>query len=58
MATKEQVAEYIDANWSTTWSAEEEAMVDQMLYPELAEILIKAVGEVEFLREVADNKSN
>ena len=58
MATKEQVAEYIDANWSTTWRAEEEAIVDQMLYPELADILIKLVGDVEFLTEVSGNKSN
>jgi len=58
MATKEQVAEYIDANWSTTWSPEEEAIVDQMLYPELADILIKLVGDVEFLTEVSGNKSN
>ena len=58
MATKEQVAEYIDANWSTAWSTEEETLVDQMLTPELADVLIKLVGEVEFLKEVSGNKSN
>ena len=58
MATKEQVAEYIDANWSTAWSTEEETLVDQMLTPELADVLIKLVGEVEFLTEVSGNKSN
>ena len=58
MATKEQVAEYIDAKWSTVWSTEEEALVDRMLDPALAEILIKLVGDVEFLTEVAGNKSN
>ena len=58
MATKEQVAEYIDATWSEVWTADEEALVDQMLTPELADILIKLVGEVEFLAEVSGNKSN
>ena len=58
MATKEQVAEYIDANWSTAWTAEEETLIDRMLDPSTAEILIKLVGEVEFLTEVAGNKSN
>ena len=58
MATKEQVAEYIDAKWSEVWTADEEALVDQMLTPELADILIKLVGEVEFLTEVSGNKSN
>jgi hypothetical protein len=58
MATKEQVAEYIDANWSTAWTAEEETLIDRMLDPSTADILIKLVGEVEFLTEVAGNKSN
>lgn len=58
MATKEQVAEYIDGTWSSVWSTEEEALVDQMLNPELADILIKLVGEVDFLTEVSGNKSN
>ena len=35
-----------------------EAKIDQMLTPELAEILIKLVGDVSFLTEVRDNKSN
>jgi hypothetical protein len=58
MATKEQVAEYIDANWSTAWTAEEETLIDRMLDPSTADILIKLVGEVEFLTEVSGNKSN
>jgi hypothetical protein len=58
MATKEQVTEYIDAKWSEVWTADEEALVDQMLTPELADILIKLVGELEFLTEVSGNKSN
>ena len=58
MATKEQVTEYIDAKWSEAWTANEEALVDQMLTPKLADILIKLVGNVEFLTEVSRNKSN
>ena len=58
MATKEQVTEYIDTTWSEVWTTEEEALVDQMLTPELADILIKVVGDVEFLTEVSGNKSN
>jgi hypothetical protein len=58
MATKAQVAEYIDATWSTVWTAEDEALVDRMLNPAVADILIKIVGEVEFLKEVSGNKSN
>jgi hypothetical protein len=58
MATKEQVAEYIDAKWSTVWSTEDETLVDRMLDPTIADILIKLVGNVEFLTEVSGNKSN
>ena len=58
MTTKAQVTEYIDAKWSEVWTAQEEALVDQMLTPELADTLIKLVGEVEFLKEVSGNKSN
>jgi hypothetical protein len=58
MATKEQVAQYIDAKWSEAWTVDEESLVDQMLTPELADILIKLVGNVGFLTEVSGNKSN
>jgi|TARA_R110000824_G_scaffold373710_1_gene564137 hypothetical protein len=58
MATKEEVADYINSNYELTWTAEEEAKIDQMLTPELASILIKLVGDVSFLTEVRDNKSN
>ena len=58
MATKQEVADYINANYEAAWSTEEEAKIDQMLTPELAEILIKLVGDVSFLTEVRDNKSN
>ena len=58
MATKEQVTEYINAKWSEVWTADDEVLVDQMLDPALADILIKLVGEVEFLTEVSGNKTN
>lgn len=58
MATKAEVTEYIDATWSQVWSTEEEAQVDQMLDPGTADILIKLVGDVQFLTEVSGNKSN
>ena len=58
MATKEEVADYINENFETVWTADEQAKVDQMLNPALAEILIKLVGDVSFLTEVRDNKSN
>ena len=58
MATKEEVADYINANWESVWTAEEQAKIDASLAPELAEILIKLVGDVSFLTEVRDNASN
>ena len=58
MATKQEVAVYINANWESTFTADDEKKIDQMLTPELAEILIKLVGDVSFLVEVRDNKSN
>ena len=58
MATKEEVTDYINANISSAWTADDDAKIDQMLTPETAEILIKLVGDVSFLVEVRDNKSN
>ena len=58
MATKQEVADYINANYEATWTADEEAKVDAMLNPELAVILIKLVGDVGFLVQVRDNASN
>ena len=58
MATKEEVADYINDNNEIIWSAEEQTAIDQMLTPELATILIKLVGDVSFLTEVRDNGSN
>ena len=58
MATKQEVADYINANYESVWSTEEEAKIDAMLNPELATILIKLVGDVCFLTDVRDNASN
>jgi len=58
MATKEEVADYINDNFESVWTADEQTKIDQMLNPEYAEILIKLVGDVSFLTEVRDNKSN
>ena len=58
MATKEEVADYINDNYESVWTADEEKKIDQMLNPELATILIKLVGDVSFLTEVRDNASN
>ena len=58
MATKQEVADYINDNYKAAWTAEEEAKIDAMLNPELAAILIKLVGDVSFLTEVRDNASN
>ncbi len=58
MATKQEVADYINGNYEAVWTAEEQAIIDASLNPELAEILIKLVGDVSFLTEVRDNASN
>ena len=58
MATKEEVADYINDNYETAWTDAEQTAIDQMLTPELATILIKLVGDVSFLTEVRDNASN
>ena len=58
MATKEEVADYINANYESAWTDAEEAKIDNMLTPELASILIKLVGDGSFLIDVRDNESN
>ena len=58
MATKEEVADYINDNCEAAWTDAEEAKIDAMLTPELAAILIKLVGDVSFLTDVRDNASN
>jgi len=56
--TKQDVADYINANYNTTLTAAELCKIDQVLTPELAKILIKLVGDVGFLTHVRDNASN
>ncbi len=58
MATKEEVTDYINANFESAWTDEEEAKIDAILNPETATILIKLVGDVSFLVAVRDNGSN
>ena len=58
MATKQEVSDYINANYESVWSSEEEQKIDQMLTPELSEILIMYAGDVSSLTEVRDNKFN
>jgi hypothetical protein len=56
--TKQQVADYINANYQTALTEEELVKIDQALTPELAAILIKLLGDVSFLAHVRDNESN
>ena len=58
MATKQEVADYINANAETVLTAEEIAKVDAKMNPEEEEILIKLLGDVSFLVQVRDNGSN
>jgi|TARA_B000000475_G_C15609758_1_gene288420 hypothetical protein len=58
MATKQEVADYINANYQTVLTAEEIGKIDAALNPELATILIKLLGDVSFLTFIRDNGSN
>lgn len=58
MATKQEVADYINDNWDGAWTEEEKTKMYSMLDPELARIWIKLIGDVSFLVEVRDNASN
>tara|TARA_Y100000741_G_scaffold342077_1_gene304811 strand:- start:428 stop:610 length:183 start_codon:yes stop_codon:yes gene_type:complete len=58
MATKQEVADYINDNWDGTWTEDEKTKMYSMLDPELARIWIKLIGDVSFLVEVRDNASN
>jgi hypothetical protein len=56
--TKQQVADYINANYQKVLTPADMMKVDQALTPELAEVLIKLVGDVSFLVHTRDNGSN
>ena len=58
MATKQEVADYINANVASTLTEAEIAKVDEKMNPEVATILIKLLGDVTFLIHVRDNGSN
>jgi hypothetical protein len=53
--TKQQVADYINANYQTALTEDDLVKIDQALTPELAAILIKLLGDVSFLVNVRDN---
>jgi hypothetical protein len=53
--TKQQVADYINANYQTALTDDDLVKIDQALTPELAAILIKLLGDVSFLVHVRDN---
>lgn len=53
--TKQQVADYINANYQTALTEHDLVKIDQALTPELAAILIKLLGDVSFLVHVRDN---
>jgi hypothetical protein len=55
MATKQQVADYINANYQTVLTEDDLVKIDQALTPELAAVLIKLLGDVSFLVHVRDN---
>jgi len=56
--TKQQVADYINANYQTALTEDDLVKIDQALTPELAAILIKLLGDISFLVHVRDNESN
>ena len=58
MATKNEVADYINANYQSVLTQEEIGKIDAILNPETATILIKLLGDVSFLTFVRDNGSN
>ena len=58
MATKQDVADYINSNVASTLTEDEIAKIDAISTPETAEILIKILGDVSFLVNVRDNGSN
>ena len=58
MATKNEVADYINAIYQSVLTQEEIEKIDAILNPETATILIKLLGDVSFLTFVRDNGSN
>jgi len=55
MVTKQQVADYINANYQISLTEDDLVKIDEALTPELATTLIKLLGDVSFLVHVRDN---
>ena len=56
--TKQQVADYINANYQSSLTADDLVKIDQALTPELPAILIKLLGDVSFIVQMRDNERN
>lgn len=54
MITKQDTADYINANIATALTAEEIQMIRSTVTPKLATILIKLLGDVSLLIEIRD----
>lgn len=54
MITKQDTADYINANMATALTAEEIQMIKSKITPELASVLIKLLGDVSLLVEIRD----
>ena len=54
MITKQDTADYINANVATALTAEEIETIRSKITPELATILIKLLGDVSMLIEIRD----
>jgi len=55
MATKQEVADYINDFEMDGLSWDENAYVQERIDPKLASILIKIIGDVSWLVEIRDN---
>ena len=55
MATKQEVADYINNFEMDELSWDENAYIQERIDPKLASILIKMVGDVSWLVEIRDN---
>ena len=57
MTTKQEVADYINANLESSLTDDEIAYLQERIDPYLAQALIKVVGDVGRLVEIRDNIS-
>lgn len=54
MITKQEAADYINANIRDALSAEEIAQLRSLISPQLATVFIKLLGDVSLLTEIRD----